>query len=217
MSPFEALYGRKCRTPLMWLEVGERALVGPALIKEAEERVAEIREKLKAAQSRQKSYSDKKRREISFNPGDFVYLKVSPIRGTRRFRVHGKLAPRYIGLYRVQKKIGAVAYRLELPEGMADIHPVFHVSQLRRCLRVPEKERVPEEKIDLQIDLRYQEVPVKILDTVTKRTRNSKVRICRVQWSRHGVEEATWEREDVLKKEFPHLFRTRFILSGVGL
>ena len=82
MSPFEALYGRKCRTPLMWSEVGECALVGPALIKEAEERVVEIREKLKAAQSRQKSYADKKRREISFNPGDFVYLMVSPIRGT---------------------------------------------------------------------------------------------------------------------------------------
>ena len=85
MSQFETLYGRKCRTHLMWSEVGERALVGPALIKEAEERVAEMREKLKAAQSRQKSYADKKRREISFNPGEFVYLKVSPIRGTRRF------------------------------------------------------------------------------------------------------------------------------------
>jgi hypothetical protein len=209
MSPFEALYGRKCRTPLMWSEVGERALVGPALVKEAEERVAEIREKLKAAQSRQKSYSDKKRREISFKPGDFVYLKVSPIRGTRRFQVHGKLAPRYIGPYQVLKRIGAVAYRLELPEGMTDIHPVFHVSQLRRCLRVPERERVTEEEIALQKDLRYQEVPVKILDTVIKRTRNSDVRICRVQWSRHGVEEATWEREDALKKEFPHLFRNK--------
>jgi hypothetical protein len=193
----------------MWSEVGERALVGPTLIKEAEERVAEIREKLKAAQSRQKSYSDKKRREVSFNRGDFVYLKVSPIRGTRRFQVHGKLAPRYIGLYRVQKKIGAVAYRLELPERMADIHLVFHVSQLKRCLRVPEKERVPKEEIALQTHLRYQEVPVKILDTIRKRTRNSEVRICRVQWSKHGVEEATWEREDALKKEFPHLFRSQ--------
>jgi hypothetical protein len=91
---------------------------------------------------------------------------------------------------------------------MADIHPVFHVSQLRTCLRVPEKERVPEEEIDLQTDLRYQEVPIKILDTITKMTRNPEVRIYRVQWSRHGVEEATWEREDALKKEFPHLFRS---------
>jgi hypothetical protein len=207
MAPFEALYGRKCRTPMMWSEVGERALVGPALIKEAEERVTEIRGKLKAAQSRQKSYSDRKRREVSFNPGDFVYLKVSPIRGTRRFQVRGKLAPRYVGPYQILKKVGVVAYRLELPEGMADIHPVFHVSQLRRCLRVPERERVPEEDIALQTNLRYQEVPIKILDTVIKRTRNSEVRICRVQWSRHAVEEATWEREDALKKEFPHLFR----------
>jgi hypothetical protein len=100
MSLFEALYGRKCRTPLMWSKVGECALVGPALIKEVEESVAEIREKLKAAKSREKTYSDK-RREISFNLGDFVYRKVSPIRGTRRFRVHGKLAPRYIGPCRV--------------------------------------------------------------------------------------------------------------------
>src|SRR4029079_16901297 len=92
---------------------------------------------------------------------------------------------------------------------MSDIHPVFHVSQLRRCLRVPEAEHVPVETIDLQTDLRYQEVPVKILDIVTRRTRNSEVQICRVQWSRHGVEEATWEREDALKKEFSHLFRSQ--------
>ena len=90
---------------------------------------------------------------------------------------------------------------------MSDTHPVFHVSQLRKCLRVPEQEIVPMETIDLQKDLRYQEVPVKILDTITKRTRNSEVRICIVQWSRHGVDEATWECEDALKKEFPHLFR----------
>jgi hypothetical protein len=92
---------------------------------------------------------------------------------------------------------------------MVDIHLVFHVSQLRRCLRVPEKERVLEEEIDLQIDFRYQEVPVKILDTVMKRASNFEVWICRVQWSRHGVEEATWEPEDALKKEFPHLFRSQ--------
>jgi hypothetical protein len=192
----------------MWSEVGECALVGPELIKEAEARVADIREKLRATQSRQKSNADKKRREASFNPGYFVYLKVSLIRGTRRFQVHGKLAPRYIGPYKVLKRVRAVAYRLELPEEMSDIHPVFHISQLRRCLMVLEEKRVLVETIDLQPDLRYQEVPVKILDTVVKRTRTSEVRVCRVQWSRHRVEEATWEREDALKKEFPHLFET---------
>ena len=98
-----------------------------------------------------------------------------------RFQVQGKLAPRYIGPYQVLKKVGAVAYCLELLEEMSDIHPVFHVSQLRRCLRIPEVEHVPVETIDLQPDLRYQEIPVKILDTVTRRTRNSEVRICRIQ------------------------------------
>jgi hypothetical protein len=123
----------------------------------------------------------------------------------------------------VLKRVGAVAYRLELPEEMSDIHPVFHVFQLRRCLKVLKEKRVLVETIDLQPDLRYQEMPVKILDTVVKRTRASEVRVCRVQWSKHGVEEATWEREDALKKEFPtclrasRISRERFSLSGVGL
>ena len=106
-----------------------------------------------------------------------MYLKVSPIHGTRRFQVRGKLAPRYIGPFPVIKKVGAVAYKLQLPAEMSDVHDVFHVSQLRKCLRVPE-EQVALETIDLQDDIRYQEVPVKILDIVTRRTRNSEVRIC---------------------------------------
>ena len=98
---------------------------------------------------------DKKRREVSFNNGDFVYLKVSPIRGTRRFQVQGKLAPRYIRPYQVLNKVGTVAYRIELPEEMSDIHPVFHVSQLRRCLKEPEAQHVPVEAIGLKKDLQY--------------------------------------------------------------
>jgi hypothetical protein len=125
----------------------------------------------------------------------FTYLRDSEISGAWKN-----------GPYKVLKRVGAAAYRLELPEEMSNIHPMFHVSQLRRCLKVLEEKRVPVETIDLQPDLRYQEVPIKILDTVVRRTRTSEVRVCRVQWSRHGVEEATWEREDALKKEFPHLF-----------
>ncbi|XP_062203796.1 uncharacterized protein LOC133906004 [Phragmites australis] len=158
----------------MWSEVGERTLLGPALIKEAEDRVAEIREKLKATQSRQKSYSDKRRRDLGFQVGEFVYLKVSPIRGTHRFRVRGKLAPRYIGPYEVLQKVGTVAYKIQLPPELADVHEVFHVSQLKKCLRVPE-EQVTEDTLDLQDDLRYQEVPVKILDVVSRKTRGSTV------------------------------------------
>jgi len=205
MAPFEALYGRKCRTPLMWSEVGERSLFGPAIIKDAEEQVAKVRENLKAAQSRQKSYADNRRRDLEFQEGDYVYLKVSPIRGTRRFQIKGKLAPRYIGPYRISKKVGAVAYRLELPEEMSDIHDVFHVSQLKKCLKIPEKQ-VPMEVMDLQPDLRYQERPIRILDTAVRKTRRSETKICRVQWSNHTENEATWEIENDLRKEFPYLF-----------
>ena len=131
-------------------------------------------------------------------------MKVSPIRGTRRFQVRGKLAPRYIGPFKIIKRVGTVAYHLELPEEMSDIHNFFHVSQLKKCLRVPE-EQVPTEVMDLQPDLQYQERPIKILDVATGQTRRTAVRFCRVQWSNHMEAEVTWEREDDLKKEFPYL------------
>ncbi|WVZ94230.1 hypothetical protein U9M48_040146 [Paspalum notatum var. saurae] len=176
MAAFEALYGRKCRTPLMWSEARERTLLGPAHIKEVEEKVAEIRARLKEAQSRQKSYADNRRRELSFQAVDSVYLKVSPIRGTRRFQIKGKLAPRYIGPYPIVRRVGKVAHKLQLPESVSDIHDVFHVSQLRKCLRMPEQ-HIVQETVELQPDLKYQEVPVKILDTISRKTRNSIVRI----------------------------------------
>jgi hypothetical protein len=97
MSPFEALYGRKCRTPLYWDQTGERQFFGPELIQEAKEQVRIIRENLRIAQTRQKSYADNRRRPLEFEEGDYVYLKVSPLRGMRRFKVKGKLSPRYIG------------------------------------------------------------------------------------------------------------------------
>jgi hypothetical protein len=134
-----------------------------------------------------------------------VYLKVSPIRGTCRFQVHGKLTRRYIGLYPIIKKIGVVSYKLKLPERQTDMHDVFHVSQLRKCLRVPE-EQVVSDTLDLQDDLRYQEVPMKIVDTMMKRTRTKAFNLCKVQWSRHTEAEAMWEKEDVLREEFPHMF-----------
>ena len=120
-----------------------------------------------------------------------MYLKVSPIRGTRRFQVRGKLAPRYIGPFNIIKKVGAVAYRLELPEEMSDIHNVFQESQLKKCLRVPE-EQVLTDVMDLQPDLQYQERPIKTLDVATRQTRRTAVRFCRVQWSNHTEAEATW-------------------------
>jgi hypothetical protein len=128
MSPFEALYGRRCHTPLMRSNVGERTLEGPDFVKEVEEKVALIRKRLLEAQSRQKSYADNRRRELRFEEGDFVYLKVSPMRGVKRFQMKGKLAPRFVGPYPVISRVGPAAYRLELLKSMSDIHNVFHVS-----------------------------------------------------------------------------------------
>jgi hypothetical protein len=204
-SPFEALYGRKCRTPLYWDQIGERQVFGPDIVEEAEQLVQQVRENLRVAQTRQKSYADVRRRDLTFAVGDHVYLKVSPMRGIRRFNVRGKLAPRYIGPFKVLERKGEVAYRLELPPNLSGVHDVFHVSQLKKCLRVPE-EQAPIEGLDVQEDLTYVEHPVKILETSERVTRNKRIKMCRVQWSHHTEDEATWEREDELRKTYPDLF-----------
>jgi hypothetical protein len=116
MAPFEALYGRRCRTPLYWSQTGESQLFGTDIIKEAERQVQIIRENLRIAQSRQKSYGYGKRRDVFFQEGDYVYLKVSPIRGLHRFKVKGKLSPRFIGPFQILQRVGEVAYKLDLPE-----------------------------------------------------------------------------------------------------
>jgi hypothetical protein len=134
-----------------------------------------------------------------------VYLNVSPIRGLRCFKVQGKLAPRFIGPIRITEKRGEVTYQLELPLQLSDVHNVFHVSQLKKCLCVPE-EQIPMEDLSANEDFSYQEYPVKILETSERVTRNKKIKMCKVQWSHHTEEEATWEREEELKVEFPNFF-----------
>jgi hypothetical protein len=208
MSPFEALYGRNCRTLLHWDQPDERQVFGPEILLEAEENIRMIRENLKAAQSRQQSYADTRRREFSFEVGDYVYLKVSPIRGTKRFRVKGKLAPRYIGPYQIQARRGEVAYQLSLPENLSAVHDVFHVSQLKKCLRVPE-EQLPMEDLEVQEDLTYVEKPMQILETADRVTRRNTIRMCKVQWGHHSEEEATWEREDDLRAKYTELFASQ--------
>jgi hypothetical protein len=128
MAPFEALYGRKCRTPLNWSETGESQIFGPDIIKEAEEQVQLIRNRLKAAQSRQKSYADSKRRSVTINVGDFAYLRVTPLKGMQRFHVKGKLAPRYIGPFKILECRGEMSYKLELPAELSEFNDVFHIS-----------------------------------------------------------------------------------------
>jgi hypothetical protein len=207
MAPFEALYGRKCRTPLFWNQTGESQVFGPEILRDAEEQVQTIRQNLKAAQSRQKSYADTRRRDLEFKIGDYVYLKVSPMRGVKRFSVKGKLSPRYVGPFKIMDRRGEVAYQLELPENLSGVHNVFHVSQLKKCLRVPE-EQLPLEELDLNGDLTYTEYPIKILGVAERITRNKIIRMCKVQWNRHSEDEATWERKEDLKLEYPHLFES---------
>jgi hypothetical protein len=178
---------------------------GPDILQEAEKQVRMVRENLRVAQLRQKSYADHRRRELSFEVGDFVCLKVSPMRGLRHFKVRGKLAPRFIEPFKILEKRGEVAYQLELPSQLSDVHNVFHVSQLKKCLQVPE-EQLPMEDLYAKENLSYQEYPVKILKTSKRVTRNKKIKMCTMQWSHHTEKEATWEREEELKAVFPSFF-----------
>ncbi|WVZ90825.1 hypothetical protein U9M48_037085 [Paspalum notatum var. saurae] len=182
-APFEALYGIRCRTPLHWNQPGEKQVLGPDIIKEAEEQMQVVWENMRVTQSR--------RRELSFEVGDYVYQKVSPMRGLHRFKVKGKLAPRYIGPFKI------IAKRA--------VHDVFHVSQLKKCLSVPE-EQLPMEELSVQGDLTYTEHPTHILETAERVTRNEVIKMCKVKWSHHTEDEATWEREDELKAQFSNLF-----------
>jgi hypothetical protein len=144
-------------------------------------------------------------RELSFEVEDFVYLKVSPMRGLHHFKVWGKLAPRFIGPFKITEKRGEVVYQLELPPQLSHVHDMFHVSQLKKCLRVPE-EQIPMEDLDAREDLSYQEYPIKILETSKRVTRNKGIKMCKMQWSHHTLKEATWEREEELKAEFSNFF-----------
>src|SRR3954470_2272998 len=130
---------------------------------------------LKAAQSRHKSNYDRKHKEMVYQPGEQAYLHVTPMRGTHRFGIKGNLAPRYIGPLCILSRSGPVAYRLEFPSNLSQVHDVFHVSQLRRCFKDPIRE-VEHDMIELQQDLTYQEHPSRILDQSERQTRNKTVK-----------------------------------------
>ena len=139
---------------------------------------------------------------MEFNEGDNVYLRVSPARGVQRFGVRGKLAPRYIGPYLIVEQCGPVVYRVQLPPSLAAIHDIFHVSQLKKCLRVP-TEAVSTTDIHLEPDLSYEEQPIKILNQKERATRNRALKFFKIQWSNHTENEATWEGEAYLQKKYP--------------
>ncbi|XP_038975919.1 uncharacterized protein LOC120106896 [Phoenix dactylifera] len=208
MAPYEALYGRKCRSPLHWDEVGERKLLGPELVQSARDKVLLITRRLQAAQDRQKRWADKGRRELEFLEGNFVFLKISPSRGVTRFGRHGKLSPRYIGPFEVLAKVGKVAYKLALPPELSGIHDVFHVSLLRRY--IPDSSHVLQyEPLQINEDLTYEEAPLRIVDKKEQILRRRTIPYVKVQWANHTEREATWELEEEMRQSYPQLFEDR--------
>ncbi|GJU07163.1 retrovirus-related pol polyprotein from transposon TNT 1-94 [Tanacetum coccineum] len=207
-APFEALYGRKCRSPVCWSEVGESQLTGPELVRETTEKIVQIKNRLLTARSRQKSYADLKRRLTEFEVGDKVMLKVSPWKGVIRFGKRGKLSPRFVGPFKVIERIGPVAYKLELPDKLRGIHNTFHVSNLKRCF-VNDDVVIPLEEVQLDSKLHFIEEPAEIVDREVKRLKQSRIPIIKVRWNSRRGPEFTWEREDFFRSKYPHLFARR--------
>ncbi|GJZ49272.1 putative reverse transcriptase domain-containing protein [Tanacetum coccineum] len=181
-APYEALYGRKCRSPVCWAEVGEAQLTGPELIQETTEKIVLIKQRMQAAQDRQKSYADRKRKPMEFEIGDRVMLKVSPWKGVVRFGKRGKLNPRYVRPFRVLAKVGKVAYRLELPQELSRVHHTFHVSNLKKCY-ADEPLVMPLEGIHVDDKLQFVEEPVEIMEREIKRLKRSRIPLVKVRWN----------------------------------
>ncbi|GKB94748.1 putative reverse transcriptase domain-containing protein [Tanacetum coccineum] len=179
---FEALYGRKCRSPILWAEVGEGQLIGPELV-----------------------YADKRRKPLEFSIGDYVLLKVSPWKVVVRFRKKGKLAPKFVGPFENIEKVGHVAYRLDLPEESNGVLDTFHVSNNKKCLADPTL-KVPLDEIQVDAKLNFMEEPVEILEREFKKLKRSRISIVKVRWNSKRDPEFTWEREDQIKLKYPHLF-----------
>ncbi|GJW30486.1 reverse transcriptase domain-containing protein [Tanacetum coccineum] len=212
-APFEALYGRKCRSPVLWAEIGDSRLIGPELVQETTDKVVVIRDRLKAARDRQKSYADNRRKPIEFQVGDHVMLKVSPWKGVVRFGKKGKLAPRFVGPFEILERIGSVAYRLRLPEELSSVHDTFHVSNLKKCL-ADANLHVPLDEIKVDKTLRFVEEPLEIMDREVKTLKRSKIPIVKVRWNSKRGPGFTWEYEDHMKAKYPQLFENANVESN---
>ncbi|GKE27290.1 putative reverse transcriptase domain-containing protein [Tanacetum coccineum] len=204
-APFEALYGRKCRSPICWAEVGDAHLTGPEIVHETTGKIIQIKKRIQAARDRQKSYADRRRKPLEFEVEDKVMLKVSPWKGVIRFGKRGKLDPRYIGPFRIIAKVRTLAYRLDIPEKLSRVHSTFHDSNLKKCF-VDEPLAISLDEIQIDDKLHFIEEPVEIMDREVKRLKQSRIPIVKVQWNLRRGPEFTWECEDQMKKKYPHLF-----------
>nr|GEW43931.1 putative reverse transcriptase domain-containing protein [Tanacetum cinerariifolium] len=205
VSPYEELYGRKCRSPVGWAEVGEAQLTGPEIIQETTKKIILIKQRIQAAQDRQKSYANRKRKPMEFKVGDRVMLKVSPWKGVVRFIKWGKLNPRYIGPFKVLAKVGDVAYILELPQELSRVHHTFHVLNLKKYY-AEEPLSMPFEGVHIDETLQFVEEPVEIMEREIKRLKRSRIPLVKVRWNSRRGPEFTWEREDSFKLKYPHPF-----------
>jgi hypothetical protein len=175
------------------------------MIQDMRDTISIIQKKMLRAQSQQKSYADKHPRQLEFSVGDLVYLKVSPMKRVVQFGKKGKLSPRFVRPFEFKDVVGLVAYKVELPPALSGIHDVFHVSALRKhahdLLHI-----VDFEPLQVQVDLRYEELQVQILDHKEQQLRSKTIPLVKVLWRNHVVEEASWELEHDMRNKYPHLF-----------
>ncbi|GAU48050.1 hypothetical protein TSUD_404850 [Trifolium subterraneum] len=198
MAPFEALYGRRCRTPLCWYESGETVVLGPDIVQETTEKIRMIREKMKASQSQQKSYHDKKRKDVEFQEGDHVFLRVTSTTGVGRALKSKKLTSKFIGPYQISERIGKVAYRIALPITLSNLHDVFHVSQLRKYVSDP-SHVIESDDIQVKDNLTIETIPLRVEGREVKKLRNKEIASVKVIWGGPAGENATWELESKMK------------------
>nr|GFB92816.1 putative reverse transcriptase domain-containing protein [Tanacetum cinerariifolium] len=213
-APFEALYGRKCRSSVCWTEVREAQIIGLELIQETTEKIVQIKQKMQAIRDRQKSYADLKRKPMEFQVVDKVMLKVSPWKGVVCFGKRGKLNPRYVGPFKVLERVRDVAYKLDLLEELSRVHNTFRISNLKKC-HADEPLAVPLDGLHFNDKLHFVEEPVEIMDREVKRLKRSRIPLVKVRWNSKRSLEFTWEREDQFRKKYPHLFARTASTSSV--